>query len=322
MVHKGRFSGHTFRTPQAFWYMRGVFYKGYCPIGDYGIQFESPSAELVEIVRYHLHVGKTASVQTVLLDSVERPVYQVRVENARRLNDTFGEMGLNVPEGLRMFPDVTSQRDLRNLSRGFLDALLPYLPDVAGGYEEYQGRLPLYYNTRFLRKLCAAWVKNRFIKKGKRISEPPLLLGLEDRIGLRVSLYRNLEYLQKYRLCLTSSTKLLSTLYTVSQGKIDDKIIDVLDLIIRGVSCEEIALQKGYSNLTALCRFVKNKTGKTMIQLLGEYRVQATKVLGLQQVPVRKIQKELGFQSYGGFFKFIHKATGKTPTQFLLELTS
>lgn len=323
--NEGLINSYFFDSQRAQPYFLGVFIKGYRPVGDYGVMFESPSSQLIDMVRFHLQIPAAVSAEMILDENIKKPLYRMIIEDdaASQLNSKLGDMDLNVVEKERKFPDIISSReDVRDFSRGFLDASLPYLPKKSG--IQYGEHLPVYYaSVPFLKQLYAAWVDHGFIRDRKKVIGSPLLLDVEDRISLCIHLYqKNLKYLQQCRLYLPATMRLLRTTSAFSGGELDEKIIRIMEALMEGDQMKDIAVKEGYSNLTALSRYVKNKTDKSMTQLLKDYRLETARILLLQDVPVRLISIELGFRSGGAFSTFFKKETNKTPSQYRQECTS
>jgi AraC-like DNA-binding protein len=74
-------------------------------------------------------------------------------------------------------------------------------------------------------------------------------------------------------------------------------------------------------NVTALCRFFKSKTGKTIMQHINELRVgYACKLMTEKQLQIAQIATECGFNNLSNFNKTFKQYTSKTPTTYY-ELT-
>ena len=69
---------------------------------------------------------------------------------------------------------------------------------------------------------------------------------------------------------------------------------------------------------SAFCRFFKEKTQKTFIQFLNEYRIDmACELLQKKEKSITEIAYECGFNNIANFYRQFKKATGKTPREFI-----
>ena len=70
-------------------------------------------------------------------------------------------------------------------------------------------------------------------------------------------------------------------------------------------------------NTTALCRFFKSKTGKTIVQHINELRIgYACKLMTEKQLQIAQIASECGFNNISNFNKIFKQFTSKTPTAY------
>jgi len=84
----------------------------------------------------------------------------------------------------------------------------------------------------------------------------------------------------------------------------------------RPIPTEEIA---GIANISphSFCRYFKSRTRKTYSQFITEIKVgQACKCLIEDQISVKQICFESGFQNFSSFHKYFRQVTGKTPLQY------
>ena len=71
-------------------------------------------------------------------------------------------------------------------------------------------------------------------------------------------------------------------------------------------------------NVTAMCRYFKKNTGKTIVQHLNELRIgYACKLMNEKQLPVSYIALECGFNNMSNFNKIFKQITRATPTEYL-----
>jgi len=74
-------------------------------------------------------------------------------------------------------------------------------------------------------------------------------------------------------------------------------------------------------NVTAMCRYFKSKTGKTIVQHINEMRIgYACKLMSEKQLQIAQIAIECGFNNISNFNKTFKLHTSKTPTAYY-ELT-
>jgi len=82
------------------------------------------------------------------------------------------------------------------------------------------------------------------------------------------------------------------------------------------IALDDIAGVAGMSS-HAFCRYFKSRTGKTFSRFLIEIRVgYACKLLIDNQLNVKQICYESGFQSVAGFHKYFKQITGKSPLTY------
>lgn len=70
-------------------------------------------------------------------------------------------------------------------------------------------------------------------------------------------------------------------------------------------------------NPNSICRYFKQKTGKTIFQCLAEIRVEfACKLLGSTDLTISQIAYDSGFGNQGHFNKQFKTVTGQTPSEY------
>jgi len=70
-------------------------------------------------------------------------------------------------------------------------------------------------------------------------------------------------------------------------------------------------------NTTALCRYFKSKTGKTIVQHINELRIgYACKLMTEKQMQIAQIAIECGFNNISNFNRTFKQYTSKTPTAY------
>ena len=71
----------------------------------------------------------------------------------------------------------------------------------------------------------------------------------------------------------------------------------------------------------AFSRYFKQKTGKTFVQFVNEYRlVHARKLLAEGHLSITDICFAAGFNNFSHFNKTFRLATGKSPSQYRNEI--
>jgi len=84
------------------------------------------------------------------------------------------------------------------------------------------------------------------------------------------------------------------------------------------ISIDDIASLSGM-NVTALCRFFRQKTGKTIVCHTNEMRIGfACKLLVEARLSISQIALECGFNNLSNFNKTFKSITSYTPTEYLL----
>lgn len=70
-------------------------------------------------------------------------------------------------------------------------------------------------------------------------------------------------------------------------------------------------------NVTAMCRYFKSKTGKTIVQHINELRIgYACKLMTEKQMQIAQIAIECGFNNISNFNRTFKQYTSKTPTAY------
>lgn len=125
----------------------------------------------------------------------------------------------------------------------------------------------------------------------------------------------------------TNEVSLLSSLKYVSPLKkylIDDPVSLIYAYLINNHK-EEITITKiaehVHFNPSSICRYFKQRTGKTIFQLLSEIRVEyACKLLGNSHLTVSQIAWNSGFKNQANFNKQFKRITGCTPMDYRLNI--
>jgi len=102
-----------------------------------------------------------------------------------------------------------------------------------------------------------------------------------------------------------------------------DRINSIYDYSLKNfkhiIKLEEIAEIANISP-NSFCRFFKTKTRKTYTQFINEIRVgNACKLLIENNITVKQICYESGFNNFSSFHKFFKSITGKSPLNFQKE---
>lgn len=70
-------------------------------------------------------------------------------------------------------------------------------------------------------------------------------------------------------------------------------------------------------NVTAMCRYFKSKTGKTIVQHINELRIgYACKLMSEKQLQIAQIAIECGFNNISNFNRTFKQYTSKTPSAY------
>lgn len=129
------------------------------------------------------------------------------------------------------------------------------------------------------------------------------------------------------RLGRTNSITLISTLKynnPLKEYHAEDPVSQIFSYLInyhrQEISLENIAASV-HMNPTSLCRYFKQRTGKTLFQCLTEIRVEyACKLLGNSNLTVSQIAWQSGFRNQAHFNKQFRIITGQTPTEYKFHL--
>ena len=82
------------------------------------------------------------------------------------------------------------------------------------------------------------------------------------------------------------------------------------------IQLEEIAQLAGMTS-NSFCRYFKQKTGKTFVQLVNEFRIgQACKMLTETDATIKQISFDCGFQNFVSFHKIFKSFTKTTPLHY------
>ena len=82
------------------------------------------------------------------------------------------------------------------------------------------------------------------------------------------------------------------------------------------ISLEDIARHVGM-NASALCRYYKKNTGKTLFSYLSELRISyAVKLLMNKNIAISQIAYDCGYNNLSHFNRQFKGITGKTPSEY------
>lgn len=106
----------------------------------------------------------------------------------------------------------------------------------------------------------------------------------------------------------------------------NDRINTIYDYSIRNfrnkIQLEEIAAMANISP-NSFCRYFKSRTRKTFSQFLIELRVgHACKLLIENNLSIKQICYESGFNNFTSFHKYFKMITGKSPLTYQKEFTA
>lgn len=153
--------------------------------------------------------------------------------------------------------------------------------------------------------------KNKVLSK--RISKLRQLNGMERYIEL-LHILNLMAESRKSELLASSHFEQNTTGYS------DNRINKILTFInfnyTQKINIATLANLSGM-NITALCRFFKSKTGKTIVQHINELRIGfACKLMIEKQLPISMLSLECGFNNQSNFNKTFKEITTKTPTEY------
>jgi len=105
-----------------------------------------------------------------------------------------------------------------------------------------------------------------------------------------------------------------------TQGFSDNRINKILTYInfnyTGKINISSLAELSGM-NITAMCRYFKSKTGKTIVQHINELRIgYACKLMNEKQLPISQIAMDCGFNNMSNFNKTFKLHTSATPTEY------
>lgn len=127
----------------------------------------------------------------------------------------------------------------------------------------------------------------------------------------------------------TRQYSVLSTLgykNPLKEYMIDDPLGRIYGYLVnnhrQSISIENIA-EYAKMNSHSICRYFKQKTGKTLFQCLTEIRIEyACKLLGNCDLTISEIAYDSGFGNQAHFNKQFKAVTGQTPTQYRRQRNS
>lgn len=107
---------------------------------------------------------------------------------------------------------------------------------------------------------------------------------------------------------------------------LDDPISQIFSFLINNhrkeLTLENIATHV-HINATSICRFFKQRTGKTLFQCLNKIRVEhACKLLGNSNLTIAQVAWESGFRNQAHFNKQFRQITKLTPTEYVKNLNT
>jgi AraC-like DNA-binding protein len=105
-----------------------------------------------------------------------------------------------------------------------------------------------------------------------------------------------------------------------------DKLSNILDYVIKNFR-ENIVLEKvaDLANMTptSFCRYLKNHTGKTLFEIVLNYRLEAAKQLLLNtRQPINEIALEIGFVDIPYFNRTFKRWKGVPPREYRISSTN
>ena len=151
------------------------------------------------------------------------------------------------------------------------------------------------------------------VQIAKKMCAMVQMKGLERIIAL-LQILNSLANSSEYK--LLSGTGFIQANEKSEMDRINDVLSYLLDNFLHSIQLNEVA-SIAKMNPSAFCRYFKAKTGKTLIQLLHEMRIEhACKLLIDGTLNVSQICYECGFQNQSYFIKQFKRIKNKTPLQY------
>jgi len=163
-------------------------------------------------------------------------------------------------------------------------------------------------------------------KRGIKVGGPArkIVAELMEKMLSLTGIERMLTLIQAlHEIAKSPSNTILSSIGFKSDYKESERISDIYAYTFKHfkskISLEEIAEIANVSP-NSFCRFFKSKTGKTFSQFVLELKVgHACKLLIEDNLNVKQICYESGFNNFASFHKYFKMITGKSPSAYQKE---
>ena len=218
-------------------------------------------------------------------------------------------LGSNLPHYWKSAPEFYENNPKLKVNA----VVVQFSPDLFGAN---QLQLPEFTAIRTLLNNAGQGVKFQGSENklfSKKLLKLLRLSGFERYLGL-LNILNDMAKCTHYELLASAQFEKYSTGYS------DNRINKILTYInynyTEKINIANIANLSGM-NVTALCRFFKSKTGKTIVQHINELRIgYACKLMTEKRLQIAQIANESGFNNISNFNKTFKQFTSKTPTEF------
>jgi AraC-like DNA-binding protein len=154
---------------------------------------------------------------------------------------------------------------------------------------------------------------------GERMEEMAEMNPFE-RLMTLIGVLNDLELTEDYKV-LNAEGFALDT-HVQDNDRINMVFNHVKDNFREAIALEEVA-DLASMTVPSFCRYFKKMTRKTFVQFVNEYRVvHACKLLAEKPIPISEVCFESGFNNFSHFNKSFKEVTGKSASQYRMELKS
>lgn len=224
-------------------------------------------------------------------------------------------IGSNVPH-LHLCDAVLQGEDV-NFSFGeglvFPISIFPEKMDTLPDYTKINELLQRsQYGIRF----CDASLSDEIHNDMQKIDN---LWGIE-RLVLLLQILNKLANAEKYKTLSSTAYNMDNSIETVNEPV--NKVFSYLfNNFHRKISLNDLAEYVG-QNPTALCKYFKRHTGKSIFNCLMEIRIgHACKLLSYSTLTVSQVAYESGYNSTNLFNRQFYEITGRTPSEYRKQIT-
>ncbi|MFP9113050.1 AraC family transcriptional regulator [Flavobacterium sp. RHBU_3] len=180
---------------------------------------------------------------------------------------------------------------------------LPETKSISALFEKARGGIAFGPDVRYL--------------VGERMEEMATMHPF-DRLLTLISVLHDLEQTEDYK-TLNAETFALET-HVQDNDRINMVFNFVKDNFRETIALDEVA-DMASMTVPSFCRYFKKMTRKTFVQFVNEYRVvHACKLLAEKPIPISEVCYESGFNNFSHFNKSFKEVTGKSASQYRMEL--